>query len=257
MLRAHPIQAKDKIMPIVNPDTGTSIDEIADDIYRISTPVPPSDDLPPGFTFNQYLIVDDDPLLYHTGLRQMFALTRQAIAAVMPVEKLRYIGFSHVEADECGALNNFLDAAPQAMPLCSDIAAMVSVGDLADRPPRAMADGESVELGRHTVTWTATPHLPHGWDCGHLYEGRTRTLFCGDLFTQFGADHPAVTENDILEPSEQARTALDYYSHTWNCAALMNKLAGLEPSILACMHGAAWRGDGAALLQELGQRLAS
>ncbi|MHA1567132.1 MAG: FprA family A-type flavoprotein [Alphaproteobacteria bacterium] len=244
-------------MPIVNQDTGTSIDEIADDIFRISTPVPPSDDMPPGFTFNQYLIVDDDPLLYHTGLRQMFALTRQAIAAVMPIEKLRYIGFSHVEADECGALNNFLDAAPQATPLCSDIAAMVSIGDMADRPPRAMADGESVELGRHTVTWTATPHLPHGWECGHLYERETRTLFCGDLFTQFGAEHPAVTENDILEPSEQARTALDYYSHTRNCVALMDKLAGLEPKILACMHGAAWRGDGAALLRALGQRLAS
>jgi flavorubredoxin len=244
-------------MPIVNQDAGTSIDEIASDVYRISTPVPPSNDLPPGFTFNQYLIVDDNPLLYHTGLRQMFALTRQAIAAVMPVEKLRYIGFSHVEADECGALNNFLDAAPQATPLCSDIAAMVSVVDMADRPPRAMADGKSVELGRHTVTWIATPHLPHAWECGHLYEHTTRTLFCGDLFTQFGADHPAITENDILEPSEQARTALDYYSHTRNSAVLIDKLAGLEPRILACMHGAAWRGDGAALLRALGQRLAS
>jgi flavorubredoxin len=243
-------------MPIVNQDAGTSIDEIANDIYRISTPMPPSDDLPPGFTFNQYLIVDDDPLLYHTGLRQMFALTRQAIAAVMPVEKLRYIGFSHVEADECGALNNFLDAAPQATPLCSDIAAMVSVADMADRPPRAMADGESVELGRHTVTWIATPHLPHAWECGHLYEHATRTLFCGDLFTQFGAEHPAITENDILEPSEQARTALDYYSHTRNSTVLIDKLSRLEPRILACMHGTAWRGDCAALLQALGRRLA-
>jgi flavorubredoxin len=257
MLRPDPIHAEDNIMPIVNQETGTRIDEIAEDIYRISTPVPPSDDLPPGFTFNQYLIVDDDPLLYHTGLRQMFALTRQAIAAVLPVEKLRYIGFSHVEADECGALNNFLAAASQAVPLCSDIAAMVSVGDMADRPPRAMTDGESVKLGRHTVTWTATPHLPHGWECGHLFEHETRTLFCGDLFTQFGAEHPALTENDILESSEQARAALDYYSHTLNCAALMNKLAELEPRILACMHGAAWRGDGATLLRALGQRLSS
>ena len=128
-------------MPVVNQESGTTIDEIADGIYRISSPVPPSEELPPGFTFNQYLIVDDNPLLYHTGLRQMFPLTSQAIASVMPVDKLRYIGFSHVEADECGALNNFLEAAPHAEPLCSDIAAMVSIGDMADRPPRAMADG--------------------------------------------------------------------------------------------------------------------
>lgn len=244
-------------MPVVNQETGTTIDEIADGIYRISTPVPPSDDLPPGFTFNQYLIVDDNPLLYHTGLRQMFPLTCQAIASVMPVDKLRYVGFSHVEADECGALNNFLEVAPHAEPLCGDIAAMVSIGDMADRPPRAMADGETVELGHHSVTWIATPHLPHGWECGHLYESETRTLFCGDLFTQPGAEHPAVTESDILEPSETMRTALDYYSHTSNGTALIDRLAGLEPKTLACMHGAAWRGDGAALLRALGERLTS
>lgn len=244
-------------MPIVNHDSGTSVDEIADDIYRISTPVPPNDDFPPGFTFNQYLIVDQDPLLYHTGLRQMFALTCQAVATVIPVERLRYIGLSHFEADECGALNDFLKVAPRAVPLCSDIAAMTSIGDMADRPPRGMADGESVQLGRHTVTWLATPHLPHAWECGHLYDRETGTLFCGDLFTQFGADHPAITEDDILEPSEQARAALDYYSHTSNCEALINKLCALEPTILACMHGAAWRGNGAALLKALNRRLAS
>ena len=244
-------------MPIVNKDSGTTIDEIADGIYPISTPVPPSEDLPPGFTFNQYLIVDDNPLLYHTGLRQMFPLTSQAIASVMPIDKLRYIGFSHVEADECGALNDFLKVAPQAVPLCGDIAAMVSVGDMADRPPRPMADGETIDLGRHKVTWIATPHLPHGWECGHLYEAETRTLFCGDLFSQPGADHPAVTESDILEPREEMRKALDYYSHTSNCAALIDRLAGLKPELLACMHGAAWRGDGAALLRALGKELAS
>jgi flavorubredoxin len=244
-------------MPVVNQETGTTIDEIADAIYRISTPVPPSDDMPPGFTFNQYLIIDDKPLLYHTGLRQMFPLTCQAIASVIPVDRLRYIGFSHVEADECGALNNFLAVAPHAEPLCSDIAAMVSIVDMADRPPRALEDGETVELGRHKVTWIATPHLPHGWECGHLYESETRTLFCGDLFTQFGAEHPVVTEDDILEPSEQARTALDYYSHTTNCAPLIEKIAKLNPETLACMHGAAWRGDGSALLRALGERLTS
>jgi flavorubredoxin len=243
-------------MSIVNEEAGTTIDEIADGIYRISTPVPPSDAMPPGFTFNQYLIADENPLLYHTGLRRMFPLTRQAIASVMPVDRLRYVAFSHVEADECGALNCFLEAAPNAEPLCGEIAAMVSIGDLADRPPRAMADGETVELGRHNVTWIATPHLPHAWECGHLYERRTGTLFCGDLFTQFGAEHPAVTEDDILETSEQARAAFDYYSHTIRCLALIEKLARLEPKTLACMHGAAWRGDGPALLRALGQRLA-
>lgn len=244
-------------MPVVNQETGTTIDEIADGIHRISTPVPPSDDLPPGFTFNQYLIVDDNPLLYHTGLRQMFPLTCDAIASIMPVDKLRYVGFSHVEADECGALNNFLEVAPHAEPLCGDIAAMVSISDMADRPPRAMADGETIELGRHSITWIATPHLPHGWECGHLYETATRTLFCGDLFTQPGAEHPAVTENDILEPSETMRTALDYYSHTTKAKALIDRLAEFEPEVLACMHGAAWRGDGAALLRALGKRLTS
>ena len=244
-------------MPVVNQESSTTIDEIADGIHRISTPVPPSDAMPPGFTFNQYLIVDDDPLLYHTGLRRMFALTCQAVASVMPVDKLRYVAFSHVEADECGALNDFLEVAPHAEPLCGDIAAMVSIGDLADRPPRAMADGETVALGRHEVTWIATPHLPHAWECGHLYESRTRTLFCSDLFTQLGAEHPAITETDILEPSEQTRAALDYYSHTENRGALIDKLAGLEPSTLACMHGPAWRGNGAALLRALGERLAT
>jgi flavorubredoxin len=242
-------------MPIVNKETGTAIDEIADGIHRISTPVPPSEQMPPGFTFNQYLIAGGEPLLYHTGLRQMFALTCQAIETVLPVARLRYIAFSHVEADECGALNRFLKAAPKAEPLCGDIAAMVSIGDMADRGPVAMADGQTVKLGGHEVSWIATPHLPHAWECGHLYESTTRTLFCGDLFTQFGAEHPAVTEADILEPSEQARGGLDYYSHTANGAALMEKLAVLEPENLACMHGAAWRGDGAAMLRALGERL--
>jgi flavorubredoxin len=244
-------------MPIVNPETGTTIDEIAPGIHRISTPIRPSDEMPAGFTFNQYLIVDDSPLLYHTGLRHLFPLTRQAIAAVMPVERLRYVAFSHVEADECGALNDFLEAAPDAEPLCGEIAAMVSIGDLADRRPRALGDGETVTLGRHRVTWIATPHLPHAWECGHLYEHTTRTLFCGDLFTQFGDEHPALTEDDILEPSEAARGTMDYYSHTRKDGALIEKLAALGPETLACMHGAAWHGDGAALLQALGRRLAA
>jgi len=185
----------------------------------------------------------------------MFPLTAEAISTVLPLEALRYIAFSHVEADECGALNDFLSAAPDAEPLCGDIAAMVSIGDMADRPPRALVDGEDLSLGCHSVTWLATPHLPHGWECGHLFESTTRTLFCGDLFTQFGADHPALTEEDILEPSEQARAAMDYFSHTARTSELIAKLAAVKPGILACMHGAAWRGDGAALLKALGARL--
>lgn len=242
-------------MPVTNKKSGTTIDEIADGIFRISTPLKPGDEFPPGFTFNQYLIIDDKPLLYHTGTKQMFPLTSEAIATVMPVKKLQFIGFSHVEADECGALNKFLAVAPNAEPLCSDIAALVSMGDFADRPPRGMADGETINLGRHSVTWISTPHLPHAWECGHLFENKTGTLFCGDLFTQFGASHPAVTEADILDPSEEARAALDYYSHTRHCTALMEKLANCEPRLLACMHGAAWKGDGARLLRALGERL--
>lgn len=244
-------------MPVTNQESGTTIDEIADGIFRISTPVQSGPDLPPGFTFNQFLITGDKPLLYHTGPRKMFPLTAEAIASVMPVEKLRYVGFSHYESDECGALNDFLKVAPEAEPLCSDIAAMVSVGDIADRPPHPMEDGETIDLGEHSVTWIATPHLPHAWECGHLFESRTGTLFCGDLYTQMGAEHPAITEDDILEASEQSRAGLDYYSYTKNCGALIEKLAALKPRVLACMHGASWTGDGAALLRALGERLDS
>jgi len=237
---------------ITNKASGTSIDEIADDIYRISTPVSA---VPGGFSFNQYLIVDEEPLLFHTGLRHTFPLVAEAIASVIPVQRLRHVSFSHYEADECGALNEFLAAAPHAAPLCSQIAALVSIGDMADRAPRGLEDGEQVSLGRHKVRWLATPHLPHGWECGYLMEETTRTLLCGDLFTQGGADHAAVTEADILEPSEGFRAQLDYYSHTKNAGPMIERLAALQPTTLACMHGAAWRGDGQALLRALGARL--
>lgn len=237
---------------ITNRNSGTSVDEIAEGIYRISTPVT---FVPGGFTFNQYLVKDEEPLLFHTGLRKMFPLVREAIGAVLPIERLRHIAFSHFEADECGALNEFLAVAPKAMPLCGQIAAMVSVNDIADRPPRALEDGESLSLGTHLVRWFATPHLPHAWECGFLMEENTKTLLCGDLFTQGGADHPALTENDILEPSEAFRAHMDYYSHTKNPGAMIERLAAMQPTTLACMHGAAWRGDGARLLRSLGARL--
>ncbi len=239
---------------ITNAGSGTRIDEVADGVYRICTPVTA---IPGGFTFNQYLIVDDEPLLFHTGLRRMFPLVSEAIGAVMPVERLRYISFSHYEADECGALNEFLGIAPDAVPLCGKIAAIVSIADVADRPPQAMEDGEDLSLGRHRVRWFATPHLPHAWECGFLAEETTRTLLCGDLFTQGGAEHPPLTETDILDPSEAFRHQMDYYSHTRNAAAMLERLAATMPTTLACMHGAAWRGDGAQVLRALGERLKS
>ena len=239
---------------ISNQQSSTRIDEIASGIYRISTPVPP-EAIPGGFTFNQYLIVDDAPLLYHTGPRKMFPLVQEAINSVIPVSTLRYIGFSHYEADECGSLNDFLEIAPAAEPLCSGIAKMVSIDDIALRPARALSDGEELSLGSHLIQWIDTPHLPHGWECGHLFESTTKTLFCGDLFTQGGHEHEPLTTQDILNPSEMMRGALDYFSQTRRVHELVEKLASTTPTVLACMHGAAWTGDGAALLRQLADRL--
>ena len=242
-------------MGVTNSESGTNVHEVADGIYRINTPVQLEGGA--GFSFNQYLVVDEEPLLYHTGLRKMFPLVREAVASVLPIEQLRYIAFSHVEADECGSLTEWLASAPQAVPLCGTVAAMVSVNDLADREPRALADGEAIDLGVHTVRWLDAPHLPHAWECGFLSEEKTRTLLCGDLFTQGGANLPAVTESDILAPSEAFRHAMDYFSHTKNAEALLEKLAATEPVTLACMHGSAWHGDGAKLLRELSETLAA
>jgi flavorubredoxin len=236
--------------------TTTSVDEIADGIYRISTPVPPTV-VPGGFTFNQYLIRDEAPLLFHTGPRMLFDAVRDGIARVLPVDTLRYVSFSHVEADECGTLNPFLALAPHARPLCGRIAALVSIADLADRPPVALADGERVSLGRREVQWHDAPHVPHGWECGFLSETTTRTFFCGDLFTQFGERHPALTESDILEPSEAGRRGMDYYSHAPDTAARLLRFAETAPRTLAAMHGAAYRGDGGAMLRALAARLAA
>jgi flavorubredoxin len=230
--------------------SGTNVNEIASGIYRISTPVP-IDAFPGGFSFNQYLAVDDEPLLFHTGPRRLFPHVLEAVARVLPVERLRWIGFSHVEADECGSLNEWLAAAPHATPLCGQVAAMVSIGDLADREPRALADGETLSLGTQRVTWLDTPHVPHAWECGFLYESHTRTLLCGDLFTQGGNGLPALTASDILEPSEAFRRPLDYFSHAPAGRRHLERLAALEPATLACMHGSAWHGDGAKLLLAL------
>lgn len=236
-----------------NPETGTSIQEISQGIYRINTPV----DLPggPRFSFNQYLVVDEQPLLFHTGPRKLFPLVSQAIAAVLPVDRLRYIGLSHFEADECGSLNEFLVAAPQASPLCGQVAAMVSVNDVADRPARALADGELLVLGTHTMKWFDTPHVPHGWECGLMMDTTTQTFFCGDLFTQPGGGEEALTRADILGPSEAFRGAMDYFAHSRTTGATLTRLAAEKPTTLACMHGSAWSGDGGALLRQLATSL--
>ena len=232
----------------------TSVDEVADGIYRISTSVTFPDG-PGGFTFNQYLVADQEPLLFHTGPRRMFPLVREAVARVLPPERLRYIGLSHFEADECGSLNEWLAAAPAAVPVCGRIAALVSIDDVADRPARALSDGEVLPLGTHAVRWFDTPHLPHAWECGFLLETSTNTLLCGDLFTQGGTAHPPLTESDILGPSEAFRAPMDYFAHTKNTRAMLERLAAEKPATLACMHGSAWRGDGAGLLRALADAL--
>ena len=238
---------------LTNTASGTNVHEIADGIYRINTPV----ELPVGqFSFNQYLIEDDEPLLFHTGPRKLFPLVRDAIARVMPVASLRYVGLSHYEADECGSLNDFLAVAPAAQPVCGRIAALVSISDVADRAPRALADGENIVLGRHHLRWIDTPHLPHAWECGLLYDATTRTLLAGDLFTQGGPGTEPLTESDILGPSETFRAPLDYYSHAPDTRAMLERLASERPVTLACMHGSAWHGDGAALLRALAERVA-
>jgi len=242
-------------MIVTNDQSGTNVEEVAEGIYRINTPVV----IPggAGFSFNQYLISDADPVLFHTGPRKMFPLVRDAVASVLPVDRLRYIALSHVEADECGSLNEWLAVAPRALPLCGSVAAMVSIEDLADRRPRALTDGETLSLGTHAVRWFDTPHLPHAWECGFLAEERTRTLLCGDLFTQGGSDLPPLTTSDILGPSETFRHEMDYYSHTKHGRAMLERLASTHPTTLACMHGSAWRGDGASLLRALADALSA
>lgn len=237
---------------ITNNESGTNVHEIAERIYRINTPLSV---VPGGFSFNQYLIAGDEPLLFHTGLRKMFPVVLEAVRSVMPVEQLRYVAFSHFEQDECGSLNEWLAVAPLAIAVCSKVAAMTSINDLADRPPRALSDGEVIEIGTHRVRWFDTPHLPHAWESGFMMEEHTRTLLCGDLFTQPGVGALALTESDILGPSEALRRALNYFSQSRDTHEMLERLASAEPATLACMHGSAWHGDGASLLRELADQL--
>lgn len=233
---------------ITNHDTGTHVDEVASGIYRICTPL---DVIPGGFTFNSYLIVDDEPVLFHTGYRKLSPITLEAIGKVMPVEKLRWVGGSHFEGDEYGALNDVLAVAPSATPFGTEIGVLTSLNDFASRPARGLADGEVFSIGRRKLQWKYTPHVPHGWDCGVLFDESTRTLLCGDLFTQPGGRMPPVTESEILTASEGMRGMMDYYAHATSTTAILNGLAALQPQMLACQHGSAYRGDGGALLREL------
>jgi flavorubredoxin len=239
---------------ITNTISGTNLHEIAPGIYRINTPLALPDGA--GFNFNQYLVADDEPLLFHTGPRRMFPLVAEAIGSVLPLERLRYVAFSHFEADECGSLNDFLTAAPAAVPVCSQVAAMVSVNDFANRPARALAEGEVLRTGRRAFKWLDAPHVPHQWENGFMMELETRTLLCGDLFTQGGSGAVAITESDILGPSEAFRAPMDYYAHAPQTATTLERLAREQPQTLACMHGSAWRGDGASLLRALARSLA-
>lgn len=227
----------------------TTIDEIADGIYRISTWVP--DIAPPaGLTFNQFLIDDDEPLLFHTGPRAMFEPVRAAIAKVRPVEDLRWITFGHLEADECGSMNELLAVAPRSEVAHGGVGVMVSLNDLCDRPPRALAHGEVLELGRHRVRHLDTPHVPHSWDAGVLYEETTGTLFGGDLFTQAG-NGPALTTDDIVGPAMAFEALMPYSSLSPTLPVVIGQLADLEPSTIALMHGSSYRGDGGAALRSL------
>jgi flavorubredoxin len=242
-------------MTITNSLSGTNVHEIAAGIFRISTAVPPSQ-IPGGFTFNQFLIEDEEPLLFHTGPRKMFPLVREAVRHVLgDVARLRYVAFSHVEADESGSLNDWLREAPRSEPVCGMIAANVSVNDLADRPAVALADQQELSLGRRSVRWLDAPHLPHNWECGYIYETTTSTLLCGDLFTHGGAQLPAVTDSEVLGPSEAFRKMMGGVALEANTRALLTKLAATQPKVLALMHGSSFRGDGAALLHGLADAL--
>lgn len=233
---------------VTNEAAGTRVDEVATGIYRINTPL---DVIPGGFSFNSYLIAGEEPLLFHAGYRKLFPLTLEAVKAVMPVEKLRWIGGSHFEGDEFGSLNEFLAAAPQATPFGSEVGVLTSVNDYAARPARGLADGEEFSIGGRRLRWIYTPHVPHGWDCGVLFDLSTQTLLCGDLFTQPGSKTPPVTETEVLTASETMRGMMDYYAHATSTSAILERLARLQPSMLACQHGSAYRGNGAALLREL------
>ena len=228
----------------------TKINEIADGIYRLSTFVP--DIAPPaGFVFNQFLVLGDEPLMFHTGLRKMFGLNRDALAKIIPPEKLRWISYGHYEADECGAMNEWLAVAPNATAAHGNTGCMVSLNDFADRPPRILNDGDVIDIGGgKRVRFIDTPHTPHGWDAGVMYEESTGTLLCGDLFTQLGNDK-VLTSGDIVGPAIAGEDLFNYSALNPGMGATIRSLAKLAPRTLALMHGPSFQGDGAAALRAL------
>jgi flavorubredoxin len=228
----------------------TRIHEIADGIYRLSTFVP--DIAPPaGFTFNQFLVLGDEPLMFHAGLRKMFPLNREALTRLIDPERLRWVAFGHFEADECGAMNEWLAAAPKAELAHGRTGVMVSLNDMADRPPRILENGEVIDLGGgKRVRYIDTPHTPHGWDAGLMFEESTKTLLCGDLFTQLG-DGPALTSRDIVGPAIAGEDLFRYSALNPDMGATIRSLARLAPRTLALMHGPSFQGDGAAALHAL------
>jgi flavorubredoxin len=228
----------------------TKISEIADGIYRLSTFVP--EIAPPaGFTFNQFLILGDEPLLFHTGLRKMFPLVRTAVSRLIAPDKLKWIAFGHYEADECGAMNEWLAVAPQARVAHGHTGCLVSLNDMADRAPRVLDDGEVIDLGKgRRVRYLDTPHIPHGWEAGVLFDEASGTLLCGDLFTQLG-DGPALTEGDVVGPAIFAEDMFKYSSLNPGMGTTIRRLAALSPRTLALMHGPSFAGDGAAALRAL------
>jgi flavorubredoxin len=225
------------------------IDEIGDRIYRFSTYVP--DIVPPaGFTFNQFLILGDEPVLFHTGLRKMFPLVSEAVSRIMPVESLRWITFGHYEADECGAMNEWLAVAPTAQVAHGTTGCLVSLNDMADRAPRILANGEVIDIGGKRIRYIDTPHVPHGWDAGVIYEETSQTLFCGDLFTHLG-NGSALTQSDIVGPALAAEDIFYDTSLGPSIAPTVRRLADLTPRTLALMHGSSFNGDAVTALHDL------
>jgi flavorubredoxin len=232
------------------------IDEIAPDLFRISVYAPQFD-----LQFNHFLVRDDEPLLFHTGMRRMFPEVREAVARLIDVTSLRWISWSHFEVDECGALNDWLAVAPHAQPACSEVGAMVNLQDFSDRPPRGLAPDDVLHTGRHRFRYVATPHLPHGWDAGMLFEETDRVLLCSDLFHQIGQVEP-LTSQDVLGRWDSAIAAMqahpvlmDYVPFTPKTRTRLETLAALEPRLLATMHGSSFSGDGGAALRGAGDVL--
>jgi flavorubredoxin len=227
----------------------TRISEIADGIFRLSTFVPAIAP-PAGFTFNQFVVMGDEPLMFHTGLRKMFGLNLDALKKIIAPDKLRWISYGHFEADECGAMNEWLAAAPGATAAHGMTGSMVSLNDFADRAPRILKDGEVIDIGGKRLRFIDTPHTPHGWDAGVLYEETSGTLLCGDLFTQLG-DGPSLTTGDIVGPAVAGEDLFRYSSLNPGMGHTLRQLSALAPRTLALMHGPSFSGDGAAALSAL------